>query len=235
MEKLHFETIDSTSTYLKRNYENLPNLTFVSADYQTNGHGRNQRTWVSQKDENLLFSLLIKDKNIIKDFSSLSIKAAISIIKVLEDIYHIPNVSLKWPNDVYINDKKVCGILLESVSIEQDIPCIIVGIGLNVNSTRFEGDYIVSPTSLQVELNRPLEIDVLKEYIYQSLLKEIDNNDFIEFARAHNYLKNKIAMSNIGEVKILDIDDECQLLVEIDNKIKHLNTGEITFHITKTK
>ena len=61
--KAHFEELDSTSTYLKKNYLKYDNMTFISASYQTNGHGRNNRNWHSNPKENLLFSILIKDKN----------------------------------------------------------------------------------------------------------------------------------------------------------------------------
>ena len=83
MKTIHFETIDSTNTYLKENYEKLDNFTFVSADFQSAGRGRNNRNWKSEKGENLLFSLLIKDKALIDKFSSLSVISAFSIIKAL--------------------------------------------------------------------------------------------------------------------------------------------------------
>lgn len=231
MHTLHFQEIDSTSTYLKRNYENLPNLTFVSASFQTNGHGRYDRKWISNKEEDLLFSLLIKDKKYIDDFSSLSIKSAVAIIKVLEDIYKIDNVSLKWPNDVFINDKKVCGILLESISNDNNIDCLIVGIGLNVNSSDFKGDFRICPTSLQEVMKKPLEIDLLKKHAYESLIDQLDNNDYLEFVRKHNYLKGKTVYSNVGKITVKDIDDNNNLVAEKDNQIIHLNTGEISFHL----
>ena len=113
--QIHFDSLDSTSTYLKNNYSMLDNLTFVDASFQTNGKGRETRVWESSKDLNLMFSILIKDEYLINNFSYLSILSALMVKEALDQL-RIDNVTIKWPNDVYIKDKKVCGILLESQS-----------------------------------------------------------------------------------------------------------------------
>ena len=134
MKELHFESVDSTNTYLKQNYNNLENFTFVSADNQTQGRGRNNRKWISSNDS-LLFSLLLKDKKYFDYVNTISILSAYSIVQVLQD-YGINNLSIKWPNDVYVNDSKISGILLESIS-STNIECLIVGIGINVYQREF--------------------------------------------------------------------------------------------------
>ena len=134
----HFNELDSTSAFLKRGRFSLRNFTFVSCDFQTNGHGRMGRTWVSPEGENLMFSVLIKDKALVNNFSFLSLCSAVSILKVLQKL-GLENVSIKWPNDVYVNGKKICGILLESVADNNQMSSVIVGIGLNVNTTDFVG------------------------------------------------------------------------------------------------
>ena len=62
--------------------------------------------------------------------------------------YGLSNISIKWPNDVYVDDKKICGILLEAVS-KQEIECLIVGISINVNQKNFEEEYAITPTSIR--------------------------------------------------------------------------------------
>ena len=109
---LHFDEIDSTNNYLKNSYQLLDNFTFVSADYQSKGKGRNDRVWESIKGSNLMFSILIKDPKLIEVSTILSLVTAVEISRLLES-YSINNVSIKWPNDVLVNDKKICGILLE--------------------------------------------------------------------------------------------------------------------------
>ena len=118
MNKLHLNKIDSTNNYLKQNYKNLEDYTFVSADLQTNGKGRNEREWKSENGKNLLFSLLLLDKPLFKLYKDISIITAYSIIEALSKI-GIKGLSLKWPNDVYVNGKKICGILLESISEDE--------------------------------------------------------------------------------------------------------------------
>ena len=167
MKQIHFDTIDSTNTYLKNNYQNLDDMTFVSATSQSSGRGRNNRTWLDDGN-NLLFSLLIKNDYLMDSYKILSILSAYSIIEVLET-YGINNLSIKWPNDVYVDDNKICGILLESVSKEK-LECLIIGVGLNVNQDIFEGEFIHQPTSMKNILNINIDIEELKKKIMKDLL-----------------------------------------------------------------
>ena len=132
MQKLHFIELDSTNDYLKNNYESLNNLTFVSADYQIKGRGRNERKWFSSKGENLLFSILIKENITLKEPGLYSIYCIVEIAKYLEKI-GLKNVLIKWPNDIYVNDKKILGVLSEGKYLGSNLLYVIVGIGLNVN------------------------------------------------------------------------------------------------------
>ena len=136
MEKIHLSFIDSTNAYLKNNYKELNNYTFVSTDEQSDGRGRNNRQWKSENGKNLLFSLLILDKELIKHYKEISIISAYSIIEELKEL-GLKNISIKWPNDVFVKDNKICGILLEAVSNNNNMDCVIVGIGLNVNQKEF--------------------------------------------------------------------------------------------------
>ena len=163
---LDFDSIDSTSKYLKENYIALKDFTFVSSLYQTNGKGRMDRSWESNKGENLLFSLLIKKKTLLKLYSSISILSATVILSVLKE-YNIDNVMIKWPNDVYIDDKKVCGILLESISTSENLECIVLGIGLNVNQKEFIDS---RATSMSLKLKKDINQKELKEKIYNRLM-----------------------------------------------------------------
>ena len=234
MKSIHFETIDSTNIYLKENYKNLDNFTFVDASFQTNGRGRNNRSWKSEKGENLLFSLLIKDEILISEFKSLSIVSALSVIKAI----NIDNLSIKWPNDVYYKDKKLAGILLEGISTNK-IECLIIGIGININQEEFVGDYKKEPTSLYRILNKKVDIEKLKIKIYENiehnfnLIKE--NYDFYDEIFKLDYLKNKDVFANINNstkaIKVLGINKDYSLKVKTKDEILNLETGEISFHI----
>ena len=234
MKTIHFETIDSTNTYLKENYEKLDNFTFVSADFQSAGRGRNNRNWKSEKGENLLFSLLIKDKALIDKFSSLSVISAFSIIKTLNLEY----LRIKWPNDIYYKDSKLCGILLEAVT-KNKIECLIIGIGLNVNQREFVGEYKRKPTSLYKITNQTQDIRLLKKkvfnQIYTDFMKVKEGYDFYNDIKEYDYLKDRKVYAEINnevqQIKVVGIDADYSLKVLKDNKIYNLSSGEITFHL----
>ena len=234
MKTIHFETIDSTNTYLKENYEKLDNFTFVSADFQSAGRGRNNRNWKSEKGENLLFSLLIKDKALIDKFSSLSVTSAFSIIKAL----NLEHLSIKWPNDIYYKDSKLCGILLEAVT-RNEIECLIVGIGLNVNQRDFVGEYKRTPTSLYQITNQTQDMRILKDKVFNQLyndfMKVKEGYDFYNDIKEYDYLKDRevYAETNnvVNQIKVLGIDSDYSLKVLQDNKTYNLSSGEVTFHL----
>lgn len=234
MKTIHFETIDSTNTYLKENYEKLDNFTFVSADFQSAGRGRNNRNWKSEKGENLLFSLLIKDKTLIDKFSSLSVISAFSIIKALNLEY----LSIKWPNDIYYKDSKLCGILLEAVT-RNEIECLIIGIGLNVNQREFVGEYKRTPTSLYQITKQINDIEQLKQSIFNQIYTDFMNvkegYDFYNDIKEYDYLKDRKVYAEINnevkQIKVLGIDSDYSLKVKQDNKTYNLSSGEITFHL----
>ena len=234
MKTIHFETIDSTNTYLKENYEDLDNFTFVSADFQSAGRGRNNRNWKSEKGENLLFSLLIKDKALIDKFSSLSVISAFSIIKAL----NLEHLSIKWPNDIYYKDCKLCGILLEAVT-RNEIECLIIGIGLNVNQRNFVGEYKRTPASLYQITNQTQDMRILKDKIFNQLyndfMKVKDNYDFYNDIKEYDYLKDREVYAEINnevkQIKVLGIDSDYSLKVLKDNETYNLSSGEVTFHL----
>ncbi len=233
MKHLHFDEIDSTNTYLKNEYQNLDNLTFVTASYQSSGHGRNSRVWNANKEENVLLSYLIKDKDIIEHFSYVSMFSAVVIVKYLES-KGLENVSIKWPNDVYVNGKKIAGILLEG-----EYPnYIVVGIGVNLNQTNFDNKELRHPaTSLKLEKNdfnsNPLkeaqEIISLFNHLWADF--KGDWSIYDNFIKNHNYLlKKRIKLSNsvnIVEGIVEDIDSSCNLLINNGVEIVKINTGEI--------
>ena len=223
---LHFDEIDSTNTYLKNHYQKLDNLTFVSTDYQSQGKGRNDRTWWSKKGENLMFSLLIKDQKMQDMFPYLSMATAVEVAKILEK-HGLTNVSIKWPNDVIVNDKKICGILLEGQVPDYSV----IGVGLNVNQKGFPNDLRRPATSMAKELNNDINIEELKKEIFASLannLPKCDKDGYLIYLNSHNYLLYKAVCANIkftGEV--IGIDDNFALVINHDGKPVHISSGEI--------
>ena len=229
-QEIYFPTIDSTNLYIKKHYKELNNFTFVSTSFQTSGKGRNDHIWLSNKDENILFSLLIKDKEIINKGSLLSLVTATSISEVLER-NKFNNVYIKWPNDIYINSKKVSGILLES----QLPKFIVIGIGLNVNQNEFDNEFKVEPTSLYLEKKKEININNLKKELYENLINNVlncsDINKYISYFNNHNYLLNKeisFIYENKNRVgKVIGVDNNFNLIVNSNNENIYLNSGEV--------
>ena len=224
-----FKQIDSTNNYLKYSYKLLNNFTFVVTDYQTNGKGRNDRVWSSEEGKNLMFSFLIKDQDLLKKFSALSIISAVEVAKLLED-YQIKDVSIKWPNDILIGDKKVCGILLEGQILEY----LVVGIGLNVNQKVFPDGLRRPATSLSLEANKDFNIDELEQKLFSNIVKDLSNLDeeaILNYFRSHNYLLNKrvkVLVNDqpfIGEV--IGIDANYFLQIKTSDMLLHIDSGEI--------
>lgn len=224
-----FKEIDSTNNYLKNSYKLLNNFTFVVAEFQSKGKGRNDRVWSSEEGANLMFSFLIKDQDLLKKYSALSIISAVEVAKVLEG-YQIKGVSIKWPNDVLINDKKVCGILLEGQILEY----LVVGIGLNVNQKVFPEGLRRPATSLSLETNKDFNIDEIEQKLFSNIIKDISNlneKDCLDYFRNHNYLLNKrvkVLMNDqpfMGEV--IGIDDNFFLQIKTSDMLLHIDSGEI--------
>lgn len=241
MKKIHLSSVDSTNTYLKENYKRLDNFTFVSTDEQLKGRGRNKREWKSENGKNLLFSLLILEEDLFKYYKEISIITAYSIIEVLKEL-SISGLMIKWPNDIFINDKKVCGILLEALTTSKQ-ECLIVGIGLNVNQREFEGVYIIEPTSLAKTLNRDIDVEELKDKIYNQLLTNLEKLkegfDFYPLIKAYDYLKDKEAFVELDgkeeKIQIVRINNDYSLLANVDGIERTISFGEVSFHNKKVK
>ena len=197
----------------------------MSADYQNAGKGRNDRVWLSNKGQNLMFSFLIKE-NISPLFSLMT---ACEIAKLLEQ-YQINNVSIKWPNDVLANDKKACGILLEGQLPEY----VVIGVGLNVNQKEFPNDLRRPATSLSIELNGEIDIEKLKETLFSNIVNnfnKIDKNDYLSYFNKHNYLLNKKVKVNINQQvfigEVIGVDDNFNLQILTHDVLLHVDSGEI--------
>ncbi len=235
MKTLHFVTIDSTNTYMLNHYEELEHYTFVSADVQTAGKGRNSRKWLSENGSNLLFSLLLLQPSFFARFKAISIVSAYSVMKVLQR-YGVEGM-IKWPNDVYVNGRKICGILLQGVSREK-MECLVVGIGINVNQTVFDGDYMHQPTSVSLETGKKIDMDQFRNDIYTQLADDLnrlnDGYDFYEEIASCDYLKGRKCLAEIDnerrQVTVAGINREFELDVEFDGQRRSVGTGEITFH-----
>ena len=226
--QIDLKEIDSTNSYLKRNWKSLDDMTFVFADYQTNGYGRFDRKWESSPKNNLLFSLLIKNNGVLKSPEKLTTLFPYIIVYILT-YYKINDVSIKWPNDIYVKNKKICGMIFES-----QLPnYLIVGVGLNVNQ---EDALLETATSISQLKNQKYDLVKLKSQIINITCDALKNINSLtqkvnEMYQSKNYLLNKkieFELNNkklVGIVKSVDIENH--LIVDVDGEILSLNSGEV--------
>ena len=132
-EIVRFPLIDSTNSYLMKAHSYKPG-TVVLADYQTAGRGRFGRSWISPPEEALLFSILLTDLNQAIPLYIYTFLAAVGVYEGLKPLISGKyKLSLKWPNDILLNNKKVCGILVQSKTNGSVLSRLVIGIGLNIN------------------------------------------------------------------------------------------------------
>ena len=170
--------VDSTNTYLSSINKHLPEGSVVWAIDQTNGRGQNKNKWESEPDKNLTFSILLYPTFLpaIKQFY-MSKVVALAVFDFIS--LHTDNVSIKWPNDIYVSDKKISGILLENVIEKTNLKQTIAGIGINLNQTKFASSApnpvsLSQLTGLKYNIEGTLaEVTELIEYRYL-LLKNKD-------------------------------------------------------------
>jgi len=229
---IKFDKIDSTNTYLKTHASELNSGTIVDAKIQTSGYGRKNRTWYDDGINNLSFSLLLKIE-VRQDFPILTQAVAAAIAITLKTIGI--ESKIKWPNDILINCKKVAGILLETIISEKNAD-VIIGIGLNVNSTIFDKDIDGKATSLFLESKQKYDLDYLRDLIVDNIYNFVDDYikgdyDFLDICRSYSYLigKNVYLDDNIKkEALVKGIDQLGRLVVLIDNKEEKFNGSEVS-------
>ncbi len=165
MKLIKLDAIDSTNEFLKgiSSKEALENFTVVTAENQTKGKGQMGAVWNSEVGKNLIMSILVKDFLLeINEVFNLNIAVSLAVITALKKS-NIPDLSIKWPNDILSANKKIGGILIENIIKSDGTILSIVGLGLNVNQTNFEG--LPKASSLAVVTG--------KEFDKEKLLLEI--------------------------------------------------------------
>ena len=173
MKLIKLDAIDSTNEFLKglSAQQDLENFTVVTAENQTKGKGQRGTIWNSEVGKNLIMSVLVRDfLTDINAIFNLNIAFSLAVIAALKK-KNIPDLSIKWPNDILSANKKIGGILIEN-SIKSDAAILsIVGLGLNVNQTNFEG--LPKASSLSIVIGQNLDKEELLSEIMANLEKNV--------------------------------------------------------------
>jgi len=172
MKILEFEKLESTQKKAKEIAEKAEPWTVVIAKEQTAGYGRKGNFWYSPKG-GLYFSIILP-KTKIEDLQILTILAAFSVAKILKEDFKFEPF-IKLPNDVYVNGKKICGILTENVIFGKKIKSSIIGIGLNTNVEKFPKDLENIATSVKIELKKEVDNKKLLKKILEEIREKLEN------------------------------------------------------------
>lgn len=179
---LRFDRLQSTSTYLKANCEGLPQYAVVVAADQTAGRGQRGNSWESEPGKNLLMSMLYYPPASLPPSSQFIISKVVSLavahaVDRLLSGCDAPEVCVKWPNDIYVGDRKVCGILIEhSLASASAIGHTVIGIGLNVNQREFRSG-APNPASIVSFTGKETNIDEALDILREGLVAELARLD----------------------------------------------------------
>ena len=233
-------TLDSTNDYLKlyiKRSINVPNYYTVCADGQTKGRGQKNAVWIAEKGKNMTFSQYVVLKSFfVKDIFYISMAISTALRKCIET--YCCGVLIKWPNDLYIRDKKIAGILIEPNILGNKVEQIVFGVGLNCNQKKFP-KHIPNATSLSLETDCEYDLKRLLHKVLDHLKNEFDflikNDKQILKKEYLKYLfgKNELRWFKIGDEKkrgiIRGIDSNGALLVELNGEMKKFYNKEIEF------
>ena len=152
---LWHKSLDSTNSEVRRHISSLDNLSVVAAGSQSAGRGQGDHRWHSEPGENLTFSLLLKFPPL-REMNVCNVLLLTEMITyALREFLASEGITarIKWPNDIYVGDLKICGILIENILDGSNVSASIIGVGLNLNQTDFPSD-IPNPTSVSLLTGR---------------------------------------------------------------------------------
>ncbi|MED7818857.1 MULTISPECIES: biotin--[acetyl-CoA-carboxylase] ligase [unclassified Francisella] len=232
----YFYSIDSTSKYAIENQRNLKDNAIVITEHQTDGFGRFNRKWISPFGKNIYCTLVeIVDLDISK-LNGLSLVIAISITKVLNRLNL--DAKLKWPNDIYINDKKIGGVIINISAEINDRAKLFIGFGLNVNM-RNNQDITKNWTSIKLESNRHANRTNLLIQIINTIREDLiifTKEGFSSFKKNYenlNYLKDKeftliLADKKFTNCKYKGLSGIGEIIIENNNGSYSFSSGDIS-------
>jgi BirA family transcriptional regulator, biotin operon repressor / biotin---[acetyl-CoA-carboxylase] ligase len=236
---IFFDSLESTNDYAKAllEKEKPKDFTIIYTLHQTKGRGQRGNNWISGQGLNLTASWIHYPFNFkIADFFFLNIWVALAVYDALSEI--LPNhhsIKIKWPNDIYVEDKKIAGILIENTIEKDNIVSSIIGIGLNVNQNEFLS--LEKATSLQIILRKSLSIDQLLLNLNASLIAKVNlmkhRKIMKDIYQKHLYQLNETKRydSNSGELngQIIGVTDNGLLMIESEQSVLKFDLKEIRY------
>ena len=228
---IKLDKVDSTNKFAKQ-YREKTHLLTIIADTQTGGRGRMGREFYSYKGE-LYMSVIVDPSKINVPFHIVTPAAALAVKNTLVE-FGVLRPKIKWVNDVYLDGKKICGILTEGVTEKSKITRLVVGIGINLGFSNVEFPEEIKNKAGFVKLNASKEIiaekiaEKLGEYLIKNKLEIAE-----EYGKELMYLGERVTLTDYKEnkqinAKVQGINEDCFLKIELDDRtVKYLSSGEI--------
>ena len=231
---IHFKTIDSTNTYGLSNFENLQDKTVIIADEQTKGRGRLGRSFYSPSGSGIYMTLILRPSRDAQKALLLTCAAAVAVSRGIESVFPL-TTQIKWVNDVYVDSKKVCGILTEGGINPQTntLDYMVLGIGINVSTDFFPEDISHIATSLSdTPVNRNLIIGKILNALEEMYLALPDSSFMSEYRQKSLVLGKDVWVIQGDEryrAYVCDVDCDGHLVVTTDTGDKKIiSTGEVS-------
>lgn len=225
MKIIRLDEVDSTNEYIKKIYQQLPACACVQAKRQTSGKGRRGHVW-SSSNQNLAVTFLYKDITDIQEAWKYTMISAASVIDVLGK-YGI-EAKIKWPNDIYAGDQKICGMLVETI-LDPDLKGIISGIGINVNDAR---PYICMKDIIHQEcdINEVLASLIVSMNHHMEMYYHGQFDVILDELNRRSYLKGKwLDYRDYGRISFLKINVQGMVeYIDENNQIHQMLVNEIT-------
>lgn len=234
---VHLESVNSTNDYAKEIANRVPGGTLVISEEQKKGKGRLGKSWKSKAGEGIWMSLIIKPK--IEPFKApfLTLVAGASIVKALDTLG--VNATVKWPNDIILNGKKICGILTELSAEMERVNYVVVGIGINVKTLEFPEDIKEKATSLYKEGHEISRVDIVRqiciefEKLYKGYILDGNKKDTLKICKKYSAIINRpiyVLKNNKKElVTCIDINESGNLVIKDKNgQVREIMSGEIS-------
>ena len=233
------EEIPSTNSYALEHISAFDDKSIVFAPHQSSGRGRFDRHWVCDDSENIYMSIILKPENVTNyPFPNLTQYLSVVVCKVLEREFSL-KPSIKWPNDILVENAKISGILAESCMVNNKIEGIVLGLGLNVNLRKETLDNIdQNATSIGVLTGQQYDVEKILRKICDEFFENYDSFiqggfEYIktEYINRCGFLGKNILIREAGEKKpyfAKSIDDEGLLVAvdELNNECKII-TGDV--------
>lgn len=239
-EVLYFDTIDSTNTKAQELAEKgYPSGTLVVADKQESGKGRRGRSWVSPSGTGIFMTLMIKPDINPNNASMLTLVAALAVAKAITSVTG-EEAMIKWPNDIVVNGKKVCGILTEMNAQFDYINNIVVGVGINVHNESFPEEISQMASSLMIEAGGKrfhraqiiAETMLYFEQYYDTFLKTQDLSalvrEYDELLVNRNKSVRVLDPKEPFDGKAMGITPKGELIVDTWESRKLVSSGEVS-------